>query len=117
MKLPLIKALRTVSTDQHVDLNQFVSFKQEIYTEPTSFRRTGVIVRTSADFHVEQTVLNGEGFEQADRRAKEIIARRIYEPVTERLYQILETIYQEGPNYDEKVGTAVKELINDMRVW
>lgn len=118
MKLPVIDALQTLQLDKRVPVDRFVSFEQKRIDPPEPLRhRDGVVIRTSAFFCVDQTIYEDQPLEPSSRQAKEIIARRVYDPVIDRLRSIAELLYLDGISYDDKVLEAVNNLINDMKVY
>lgn len=57
-----------------------------------------------------------DGIEKAliQERAAISIARELYGDVIERLYEVREVLYEEGPRYNDKVLDLVVDLIDDL---
>jgi hypothetical protein len=110
-----LKTLKTGYQMAEMTPLKYIKFEQKIVD--IEVKPHNPVYETSAYFSVRQVGngYNPSEFEQAiiKKQAAKMVAREIYGEVVDKLYDILDVLYQEG-KYDDKVTKMVSSLADEL---
>lgn len=117
MKLPIVEAMMTARTGKVVPLTRHISILADVHSElmhPMQAPDRAYEFVTEAKLSVHQHSTDDRAIAILQDRARRMVLHELYGPVEDRLHEILHLVW-EAHQPNDKIATAVEELINDLR--
>lgn len=111
--MKVIENLKTVETGRRVAISPRMNFVTRIAESDVSIKEA-ILVRSTMTFEMNQIVPDRSKMPHAHDRAKVVMSREIYGEVIERLRDIREQLWENGPRYDDNILESVEQLIADL---